>query len=77
MSSTKRRAAHRQRDLNTALAVFLAKLPENVLQEQQAVVDVMSVHEGARLTYQFMLQVRDEVRAIVDARQEAEDAEYA
>lgn len=74
-SSAKRRAAHRQRDLNKALTAFLMRLPEDVLQEQQIVADVMSVHEGARLTYQFMLQVRDEVRAIVKARQEAEDAE--
>ena len=49
------------------------KLPEDVLQEEQIVADVMSVHEGARLTYQFALQVRDEVRSIVQARHEAED----
>ena len=73
-SPGKRRAAHRQRDLNRALTAFLMKLPEDVLQEQQLVADVMSVHEGARLTYQFALQVRDEVRATVKARDEVEDA---
>lgn len=72
-SSAKRRQAHQQRDLNQALTEFLMKLPEDVLQEEQIVADVMSVHEGARLTYQFALQVRDEVRSIVQARHEAED----
>lgn len=69
---SQRRAAHRQRDIKTALHDFLMRLPEDVLQEQQIVADIMSIHEGARLDYPLMLQVRDEVRAIVQARQDAE-----
>jgi hypothetical protein len=72
---SQRRAAHRQRDVQKALAEFLGKLPVDVLEEQEIVTKVMSDREGRRLNYQMLLEVRDEVRRIVGERQAYEDEE--
>jgi hypothetical protein len=40
------------------------RLPEDVLEHQELVVEVMAQHEGKRLSYQLVLQVRDEVRLL-------------
>jgi hypothetical protein len=48
-----------------ALKEFLMRLPEDVLEHQELVAEVMGRHEGKRLNYQLVLQVRDEVRLLV------------
>jgi hypothetical protein len=74
-SPSHRRAAHRQRDMGAALTIFLNRLPVDVLQEDEAVYKVMSEREGRRLDYQLLLEVRDEVRRIVNERLKYEEGE--
>lgn len=69
------REQHARKTQAEGLSAFLTKLPEDVLQEQAIVVKVMEGHEHKHLNYQLSLQVRDEVRRIVNERLKYEEGE--
>lgn len=68
------RHQHARKTQAEALRAFLLKLPVDVLEEGEIVTKVMEDHEGARLTYQLSLQVRDEVRHIINAKRVFEES---
>lgn len=57
-----RRTRARQQCQAQALKAFLMRLPVDLLEDQQRVVDIMSSHAGKHLDYQLLLQVRDELQ---------------
>jgi hypothetical protein len=63
--ANKKRRGQCQANQAKALHDWLMRLPTDVLEHHDLVVDAMSRHDGKRLTYQLLLQVRDEVRSRV------------
>lgn len=61
--ANKKRRAQCQANQARALHDWLMRLPEDVLEHQELVAEIMGKHDGKRLTYQLLLQVRDEVRS--------------
>lgn len=61
--ANKKRRGQCQAAQQQALRDFLLRLPEDILEHQETVAKVMAEHDGKRLNYQLLLQVRDEVRA--------------
>lgn len=57
-----RRTRARQQCQTAALKAFLMRLPVDLLEDKQRVVDIMSRHTGKHLDYQLLLQVRDELQ---------------
>ena len=61
--ANEKRRGQCQTNQHQALHDWLRRLPADVLEHQELVVDIMGRHDGKRLTYQLLLQVRDEVRS--------------
>jgi len=61
--ANKKRRGQCQASQHQALHDWLMRLPEDVLEHQDLVAEIMGKHDGKRLNYQLLLQVRDEVRS--------------